>query len=111
MKKLILVMVLFVALVGCTTDKTPIASIEIVQPEWRALLIRNVQVEGDFVIVQVWDRIENEFLKQIRCVDPNSGEVFEPVDWEYYYSQKDAHVYLVTLTLEDWQRQPRFEGR
>jgi hypothetical protein len=111
LKRIMVVVLLLVVWLGCTRDKTPLASIEVIQPEWRPLMIRDVETVHAYVIIKVWDRIENELLKEIRCVDPNTNEIFAPVSWEYSYSQKDAHVYLVILTLEDWQKRPRFEGR
>ena len=111
MKKLMLVVILLIVLVGCARDKTPLASIQIIQPEWRPLLIRGVEIESDYAIITVWDRIENEFLQEIRCVDPIANEIFAPVSWEYSYSQEDVHVYLIILILEDWHKRPRFEGR
>lgn len=112
MKKLmVVVMLVILALVGCERDRTPLMPVEVAQPEWRALFIRGVQYQSEYAVIEVWDGIQHEFLKEIRCVDPDANEIFSPVSWEYYYTRKDAHVYLVVLTLEDWERQPRFEGR
>ena len=98
MKRLILMFILSVIFVGCLIDKTPISPVSPVKVEWRALKIQNVQFFDEIAHVTVWDRIENDFLEEIKL--EYDSEQYNPIFWEYLYSEKDKHVYLVRLQIK-----------
>ncbi|RQV94822.1 hypothetical protein EH221_07030 [bacterium] len=95
------------------TDKTPFSPFEKIQPvsEWRVLEIFSIVYVRDFAQVQVLDGIENDRLKEIRCIDSDTGQIYslDPMNWHYSESTTDFNVYMIYLM--NFKDIPKFEGR
>jgi hypothetical protein len=60
-----------------------------------------VAVYGDFVVIEAVDKINHPQLTELMWIDKDL-RMNAPVDWHYYYSEKDKHVYRLSLWKGDY---------
>jgi hypothetical protein len=101
MKGYLLAILIFIAVLmsACETDNSPISPVE----NWHTLkLATEIHcLYGEFVAVKAIDEIRHPILTEIKWID-KTGNAREPVQWEYYYTEKDKHVYLVSFWKKDY---------